>query len=194
MTPIHTPYRLSVRILCVNRFRPARWYSNSLALLLMLLSTCFWGTVAHAQGLRIKLVNGRNGHPIADSCVNVWVGNARKEAMAIPTDKDGVAGLHLTESDGEIDVHNRWKACGDFGVINPVVKYSDSFRVNAGYVLCQRRRPDQSWLSIEAFSTQEVLRSGVVTDNACGRANALPEPGELIMFVRPLTLSEKLKQ
>lgn len=114
--------------------------------------------------------------------------------MAIPTDKDGVAKLRLTENDGEIDLHNKCKGCGDSGVIEPVVKYSDSFRVNAGYVSCQPHRPDYSWLSIQAFSTEDVLRSGVVTANVCGNAKASPEPGELIVFVRPLTLWEKLKQ
>lgn len=178
----------------MNRFRAIHWYPNYFPLLFMVVSTCCLGTAVHAQTLRIKLVNGRNGRPIANSCVNVWIGNARKEAMAIPTDKDGVAKLRLTENDDEIDVHNKYKSCGDFGVIEPVVNYSDSFRVNAGYVSCQPHRPDYSWLSSQEFSTREVLRSGVVTANACGNAKASPEPGELIVFVRPLTFWEKLKQ
>lgn len=162
--------------------------------LFFFLGTLGWSTAVHAQTLRIKLVNGRNGRPIANSCINVWVGNAQKEAMAIPTDGDGVATLRLTENDGEVDVHERWKPCGHFGVINPIVKYSDSFRVNAGYVLCQPHKPDYSWLSIEPFSTREVLRSGVVTANLCGEAKASAEPGELTVFVRPLTFWEKMKE
>lgn len=173
----------------MDRFRGIRW-----SLVFMLVSTCCLGTPVRAQILRIKLVNGRNGRPIANSHVNVWVGNARKEAMAIPTDQDGVAKLRLTENEQETDVHNKCRGCGDSGVIEPVVKYSDSVRVNAGYVSCQPHRPDYSWLSSQEFSTRDVLRSGVVTANACGSAKASPEPGELIVFVRPLTFWEKLKQ
>jgi hypothetical protein len=64
---------------------------------------------------------------MSNSYVNVWVGTKRKEAMVIPTDKDGIARLRLT-------------------------------------------------------------------DNDCGKATASPKPGELIIFVRPLTWWEKLKQ
>lgn len=177
----------------MNRFRPSRRNFNCLAFVFMVVSTCCWGTAVQAQTVRIQLVNGRNGRPVADSCVDVWVGNTQKEAMAIPTDRHGVATLRLTENDTEISVH-RWKGCGGFDVINPVVKYSESFRVHAGYVLCQFPKPDYSWLSIQTFSTRDVLRSGVVTANVCGHAKASPEPGELVVFVRPLTFWEKFKQ
>jgi hypothetical protein len=56
--------------------------------------------------------------------------------MAIPTDKDGVAWLRLTHSqNAEPNTRNPWKKCGDFGVINPVVKYSEVIGISAGYVL-----------------------------------------------------------
>lgn len=113
--------------------------------------------------------------------------------MAIPTDKDGVARLRLTRNNSEISIR-QWKGCGLLGVIDPVVKYSESFRVNAGYVLCRSPKPDYSWLSIQTFSTRDVLQSGMVTANVCGHAKASPEPGELVVFVRPLTFWEKMKQ
>jgi hypothetical protein len=147
----------------------------------------------HAQTVRIKLVNGKNGNPMADKCVNVRVGTERKGVMAIPTDKDGVAWLHLTDKDAEVNIQNYRKGCGYFGVINPVVKYADSMRINAGFVLCQPHGSSYSWLAFMTFSTQKVLQSGVVTPNVCGKAMASPEPGEVIIFVRPLTFWEKLK-
>jgi hypothetical protein len=152
------------------------------------------GTALCGQTIEIKLVNGRNGHPMSDTCVNVWVGSERKVAIAIATDENGIAWLRLTDKDSEIDIHNRWKECGDFGVANPVVKYSDSLRINAGYVLCQSRTTDNSWLAITDLPTKEVLRHGVATANTCGKATASPTPGEVIMFVRPLTWWERLKQ
>jgi len=152
------------------------------------------GSVLCAQTIEIRLVNGRNGDPMSDTCVNVWVGTERKAAMAIPTDEKGVARLRVTDKDGEIDIHNRWNGCGDFGMVNPVVKYNDSLRINAGYVSCQSRASDHSWLAITDLSTKEVLQHGVVTANTCGKATASPKPGELIIFVRPLSWWEKLKQ
>lgn len=38
-----------------------------------------------------------------------------------------------------------------------------------------------------------VLQHGVVTANYCGNTTASPQPGEIIIFVRPLTWWEKLK-
>lgn len=147
-----------------------------------------------AQAIKIKLVNGRSGRPMTGACVNVWVGGKRKEAMAIPTDKDGVGLLYFTDENAEINTQNQWKSCGGFGVINPVVKYADTIRINAGYVLCRPHRPDYSWLAMTEFSTSQVVQKGIVTPNACGRATASAEPGEVILFVRPLTWWEKLKQ
>jgi len=154
------------------------------------------GSVLYAQTIEIKLVNGRNGRPIAASCVNVGVavGNEHKQTIAIPTDKDGIARLRLTNKDDEIDIHDRLKDCGLFGVINPVVKYDDVLPINVGYVLCQSRTADNSWLAITDLSTKEILQHGIVRANTCGKATASPKPGEVIIYVRPLSWWEKLKQ
>ncbi len=172
------------------RFLTGLYVLSMLVLLVFVLS----GTALRAQTIEIKLVNGRTGRPMSDTCVNVWVGSERKEAIAIATDENGTARLRLTDKDGEIDTHNRGKGCGDFGVINPVVKYSESLRINAGFVSCQSRRTDYSWLAMTNFSTEEILQHGVATANTCGKATASPKPGEVILFVRPLTWWEKLKQ
>lgn len=131
---------------------------------------------------------------MAHKCVNVWVGKGQKTAMAIPTNGEGVARLRLTDKDAEINAQRRWKACGYFGVADPVVKYADTIRVNAGYVPCLPHVPDYSWLAHTTFSTKKVLRSGLVTANACGKARASPKPGEIVLFVRPLHWWEKLRE
>ena len=56
--------------------------------------------------------------------------------MVIPTDKDGVASLVLTDKEGEVNV-SRVDGYGSHVVINPVVKYDDDLEINAPYVLCQ---------------------------------------------------------
>lgn len=173
------PVHLFIR--CVLRF-----------LVLLVLSSS--GALLYAQTVEIKLVNGRNGSPLAETCVNVWIGNGRKDAIAVPTDKNGVARLRLTDQDSEVDARRRWKGCGDFGVIDPVVKYESSIRINAGYVLCQPEAPDYSWLALTSLSTEQLIQKGIVTPNSCGKPTASPKPGEVIIFVRPLNWWEKLKQ
>lgn len=151
-------------------------------------------TTLRAQTIRIRLVNGRTGRAMAGTCINVWVGNERKSAMAIPTGRDGIASLRLTDQEAEIDTKNHWSRCGDFGVIRPVVKYSRSIRINVGYVLCQVRQADHTWLATMSFPTRQVLESGVVSENTCGKAKALPTPGEITIFVRPLHWWERLRE
>jgi hypothetical protein len=121
------------------------------------------------------------------------VGTGRKEAMAIPTDEGGVARLYLTDKDAEVNVQIDQK-CGLFGVGHPVVKYADTIRILAGYVVCQPYAPDYCWLAGMEFSTNHILQQGIAAANTCGKATASPERGDLIIFVRPLTWWEKLKQ
>ena len=168
-------------------------FTRAVQLLVLLAFGSFW-TVLCGQTVEIKLMNGKNGRPIAGACVNVWVGSERKAALAIPTDEGGVARLRLTDKDGEVDIQNRWRGCGDFGTIDPVVRYSDSLRINGGYVLCQLPTPDHSWLATMDLSMREVLGHGIATSNTCGKATASPRPGKVIIFVRLLSWWEKLKQ
>jgi hypothetical protein len=83
--------------------------------LLSALIAASFGKGAQAQSIQIKLVNGRNGRPLAGTHVNVWVGKERKWAIVIPTDKDGVASLVLTDKEGEVNFHVslRCDRCGE---------------------------------------------------------------------------------
>lgn len=53
--------------------------------------------------------------------------------------------------------------------------------------------PDYSWLAITDFSMKMVVQQGIVPPNACGNATAWQEPGEVVLFVRPVSWWEKLK-
>lgn len=105
-----------------------------------------------AQTLEIKLVDGRNGRPMvgASSYVNVWVGGERKEAIAIPTDDKGVARLRLTLNPNEVNIPNS-TGHGTIVANHPVVKYAESFRINAPYVLCGAGEGNHSWLELKNF-------------------------------------------
>jgi hypothetical protein len=153
------------------------------------------GASLFAQTLEIKLVDGRNGRPMvsASSYVNVWVGTQRKEAIVIPTDGKGVARIQLTLNPGEVNIPNS-KNSGSIVLEHPIVMYDDSFRINAPYALCTSGGPNYSWLGPEKFSTKEVLSRGYVSPNTCGKSTDSPRPGQVILFVRPLTRWDKLKQ
>lgn len=162
-------------------------------LVLFFLISC--GMSLSAQTLEIKLVDGRNGHPMVGTSayVNVWVGTERKEAIAIPTDGEGVARLQLTHNPGQVNIPNS-KNAGSIVVDHPTVKYDKSFRINVPYVLCGSERSNYSWLRTENFSTKEILHNGYASPNTCGKVTLSPQPGQVILFVRPLTWWEKLKQ
>src|ERR1700691_5131686 len=170
----------------------ASFHFSRHAVFCLLLFAALFGKGAQAQSIQIKLINGRNGRPIAGTHVNVWVGKERKWAMVILTDKDGVASLVLTDKEGEVNVP-RVDGYGSHVVVNPVVKYDDDLEINAPYVLCQPGTSDYSWLAIRDMSTKRVVGEGVVSADACGKATASQMPGEVIIFVRPLTWWEKFK-
>jgi hypothetical protein len=129
----------------------------------------------------------------ASSYVNVWVGTERKEAIAIPTDGKGVARLQLTLNTGEVNIPSS-KNSGTIVVDHPIVKYDESFQINAPYVLCGSEGSGHSWLRSENFSTKEILHHGYVSPNTCGKVTVSPQPGQVILFVRPLTWWERLRQ
>jgi hypothetical protein len=110
------------------------------------------------------------------------------------TDGNGVTTVHFSDQDFTAGARTQRLACGLSGVLDPVVKYGDTIGVRPGYVLCQSRTSGYSWLAMDDFPTQKVLEQGIVTTNTCGKATAPPKPGEIIIFVRPLTFWERLKQ
>jgi hypothetical protein len=148
-----------------------------------------------AQTLEIALVDGRNGRAMvgSSSYVNVWVGTGRKEAIVIPSDGKGVARLRLTLNASEVNIPNSQNN-GSIVVDHPILKYEESFRINAPYVLCVSGGSNYSWLGLENFSTKEILHHGYVSPNTCGKVTVSPQPGQVVLFVRPLTWWEKLKQ
>jgi len=148
-----------------------------------------------AQTLEIKLVDGRNGRPMVGTSayVNVWVGGERKEAIAIPTDDNGVARLQLTLNPNDVNIPIS-TGHGTMVEKHPVVKYAESFKINVPYVLCGSGGGNHSPLELKNFSTKEVLDNGYASGNTCGKATASPQPGQVVLFVRPLTLMEKMKQ
>jgi hypothetical protein len=76
----------------------------------------------------------------------------------------------------------------------PVATYADFIKVNVPYVWCEPKWQNNSWFLIAKFATMHLLSKGEVTPNACGKSISAPVPGELTIYVRPLSFWEKLKQ
>lgn len=157
-----------------------------------------FATALPAQTVRVDLVNGRNGRPIVNACVGLWIGDKSQPRsrpwLTTQTDDHGFIIVRLTNTtEATGSTQSQKLACGLWGVIHPTVKYGDTINVSSDYALCQARLPDGSWKALEGFSTKEALQSGIATANTCGKATASPKPGQIVFFVRPLTLWEKLK-
>jgi hypothetical protein len=180
------------------RFFAVRLFCQCLVTFFLLLVCDSFAATLRAQTIEIKIVDGRNGRPMTQKCMYVWVGRRSASTsgplLQTQTDDDGVVVLHFTQTEEPgINSQSQQLACGLLGVINPTIKYGDTISIQSGYVLCQPHTPDYSWLATKEFSTKDVIQSGVVTANACGKATASPKPGEIILFVRPLTWWEKFK-
>jgi hypothetical protein len=166
--------------------------SSAITVALVVIALSSFATGVKAQDIRIKVINGRNGRIISDECVTVWVGKNTVFSLLIPTDKNGVALLHLTDDDAKVSVQTSKSACGGYGVIDPVLKYADTVAITSGgYMPCQAHPANSPKLS---FSTREILERGDATANACGKIEPSPEPGVLIFFERPLTFWDKWKR
>jgi hypothetical protein len=161
------------------------------------LLVAFLGIPARAQEIRIRVLNGRNGKPVTKECINVWTGTGRGAHMVAVTNKDGVAVLRLAEK--EILAES---ACPGWPARAPRGSDVDGITVSGDYYLaCQEygkitpgEPPTNPLKLMPSYPIKRILESGVSTANTCGKFRAEAKPGELILFVRPLTWLEKLKR
>ena len=164
------------------------------ACVLVLVLGC--GTLAQAQDIHVRVINSRNGTPITDECVNVWIGTGRgRSNLAAGTNKDGIAVLHL--GDGTILAET---PCPGLPTRRSVD--SPEIRVTCGgfHVSCQEkgaRIPGDTATDpvtlLPSYSIKRILESGVAAANTCGKQKVVAKPGELILFVRPMSFWEKMR-
>lgn len=157
----------------------------------------------HAQEIRIKVVNGRNGKPITNECLNVWIGAMMGQGLLAPTNKEGVVVLHLGNGEVTADAVSV-RACNGNAFVgpNPVQRGAESIFVTGGnYVDCQE------WAKVvpggtlrdalnraPSYPIRKILGSGVSASNRCGKFRIEAKPGELIIFERPTTFWERLHE
>lgn len=126
-------------------------------------------SVAAAQ-ITIKVVNGHNGKPLKGITVDVWFGTeAVPPPTLVTTTNDGTALLAVPHSGETIVIAGQW--VGD---------------CRAG------KRKTKSYIDGNVYRIQDIVRTGLVAENTCGKARNQPTPGVLVFFVRPLHWWEKM--
>lgn len=169
------------------------WFAARGFFALSLFASC-----ATAQTIQIKLVDGKTGRPVASGCVGAWMKDASdKMSLFVPVDEAGTARLRLTQKESEVDIsYNPKLGCGGTGALNPVLKYDETLTTySTGYhpsCAFPEDMPRARWKGLD-FPTRDVLAHGVVSANTCGKATASPQPGEVILFVRPRNFWEKVQ-
>jgi hypothetical protein len=135
---------------------------------LLLLLTAFFSKATTGQSVRVQFVKGWSGKPIGKGGrVSVYFNNK--------------IGRHIvdlrTDQEGEI----QFEADG-----------AETFQVSSvGYVACEEQPVGSP---TRDYSIDEVLKTGLLTENDCGRLNTEPLRGRLLYFVRPATWWELFKE
>lgn len=156
-----------------------------------------------AQEIQIRVLNGRNGKAITKECVNVSLGSWHGADLLVPTNKDGIAVLHLRGNEVTADA-----ACQGWSKEAHRLEGAGTISLMGDYyVACQeygklapgeRPTPQNSAALtkelIPTYSIKEILQSGISSANSCGKVRAKAKPGELVFFVRPRSFWERLKQ
>ena len=122
---------------------------------------------AIAEPIIIRVVDGRNGHPITDEKLQLWFNSQSGSAMSISTDKNGVAKIDSPAGVALLISANLYVDC----------RYS------------KQAGPERP-----TYPVSDIVRSGVLAVNTCGKLKLLPTPGELIFFVRPEHWWEGMKR
>lgn len=133
---------------------------------------CLVASMAHAEDttvvIHIKLVDGRTGEPMKNQQVGLE-DRADYHEIALRTGVDGLASLKIRR-DAVILVHNTEE-----------------------YVNCADER---GGLIHNDYKVREIVDSGVVEEivqpNQCKKPSGVARPGELLLFVRPWKLGEKI--
>ena len=115
----------------------------------------------------IRLMNGKSGKPIRDRSFNVWLGNRQMSLLN-------------ADSKGEIEL--------DVASVEP-----HELRVSPNTKFDCRSKHDFSRGDLIKYSLNDIISKGVVGENLCGKAAALPTPGVLTIFLRARTFIEGMR-
>lgn len=157
-----------------------------------------------AQVIRITVLNAHNGKAVPNECLNVSFGSWHGADLVTPTDDKGDVVLHLGA--GKVEADGMPHACNGTAILGPktLPKGVDALTISGDhYVVCQEYGkivPGQPITSdslkelMPSYSIDRIVKTGLTASNTCGRFRIKAIPGELVLFVRPVTWLEKMKQ
>jgi hypothetical protein len=134
------------------------------------------------KDLRIRVLDARNGHPLASICLNLAVGIWHGADLLAPTNRDGLAVLHLRAGTLSADVPPESRCWSGFPTRAVLPQGEDRITPASGGNDCHPKRHPPAPPS---YSIREILEHGIVGENICGKVPVEARPGELIFFVRP---------
>jgi hypothetical protein len=137
------------RVLFVLLFYSATWMPQSLQVEQVMIT--------------IRLVNGKNGHPITDEDLNVWIDSSR-DAENFRADRNGVIRLMVD--------------------CNAVVSLASNIQVTCHPYAPNERQERQ-------YRVSEILDYGISDENLCSKKiRSEAKRGEFVFYERPRTLLE----
>jgi hypothetical protein len=122
-----------------------------------------------AQVIRIKVVNGKNGKPVADLAISFRTEITTWSPPSLLTDRDGEVVVKV----------------GSF--INMAL-----FTPSLKYAACLTPTTKGQAPSSPLYPVSGILSEGISMENNCGKLRVKAAPGELVYFVRPWTFWETL--
>ena len=132
----------------------------------LILALALAATFSLAQTpLRIRLIDGKNGKPLTPTTIRVQPTPAEQPRYLIPA-ADPASVLVYLKSATTFTVTDQFKSCATPKPTDP--------------------QPQ--------FSVPDILDHGAVTPNTCGKFQAAPKKGELVLYVRHATPCEETKE
>lgn len=148
-----------------------------------------------AQDIRIRVLDGRNGHPLRD-CVSIQTSpQQRAPLLVLRTSKEGVALLRVGDELAGTAEGRDSLACkgvptlGKVGSVDKIGIWPD-WDVDCRPLAEGSRLPPR----VQFYRVDEILKFGVVSGNTCGGFEVSRKPGELVLFVRPPHWWEAIKR
>jgi hypothetical protein len=172
---------------------------------LICVMVALFAPLLYAQDIDIRVLNGRNGKPVTNEYLNVSLGSWHGGDLVAPTNRDGVVVLHFGNNQVTADAASP-HACNGMAVLGPkaVPNGMDGITVSGDdYAACQEYgkivpgEPATPTLLKEimpSYPIKKILEWGVSAANRCGKFRAEAKPGELVFFVRPRSLLERMRQ
>jgi len=121
---------------------------------------------ATTQTIKVLLLNGKTGKPIKNDTPNIWFGDAKFTINP------------HTNSNGEV-------------VVSVNEAQSQELRILPNlYADCRFKGDSTAGMGVK-YSLEEIITTGVVSENLCGKHRIDPIPNRLVLYVRPRTFMER---